>query len=535
MALPNTSASPFSEVVQALFSALRFTPTCGAVQCRCGGAVHQGGQVNALLTLLSHRYAAGTGGEQGGKSRTSALGWYCKYLDDRDYWQVCDVPYDCDRDGARHAHLEEGRCDPTLLYWLIGSEYNEVRKEFGYIAEDLRATLNPADVRVSAAIDPGFIEVYQKRGRLARPIVRIETKSARFPERIAGDAPHGIILCEAGQLSMDIYSRARRRTAPKAGWMFLIGTIERSQPWYPALCDAWSSGLGDRKSFVLPTYSNTFLYEGGRNDPEIVAMEMESSRDEFIERIEGRRVPPSGLVFGHAFSVDVHVRDVEYQPGTTLYIWVDPGYQRGHSAHAVEIAQAVPIGADGQGDVQLQIIDELHRYEITTEEAITWCEQQPWWAQSENKVLSIDPYYKDAHHAMGSVSEMWQRRTGLVTSQDNYRVPPNEADARLEAYLKVNPITNQPRLVIAPHCVGLLSEFGVVPSPHSPRGETLAYKRKLDRDNRPIGRSPESRYCDGIRAVESGIIDYEGYGKMPRKMFQRVTYRGRSRPGVRRR
>jgi hypothetical protein len=82
-----------------------------------------------------------------------------------------------------------------------------------------------------------------------------------------------------------------------ASAIFLAGTLEGSLGWYPSLITEWQYGQNDRQSFGLPSWTNVHLYPGGRNDPEILAMERDSSDDFFLERIAGRPVPPRGLVF----------------------------------------------------------------------------------------------------------------------------------------------------------------------------------------------------------------------------------------------
>jgi hypothetical protein len=69
---------------------------------------------------------------------------------------------------------------------------------------------------------------------------RIVTKSARSPERLAGEAPDGILLCEAAQCSYEVYLRLRGRVAEKRGWLWLSGTFEGSQNWYAEKLNQWS-------------------------------------------------------------------------------------------------------------------------------------------------------------------------------------------------------------------------------------------------------------------------------------------------------
>ena len=77
--------------------------------------------------------------------------------------------------------------------------------------------------------------------------------------------------------------------------MLLTGTMEGSLGWYPQLRQAWAHGVGDEIAFSLPSYTNTHLYPGGKDDPEIQRLKEMSSDDFYMERIEGIPMPPRGL------------------------------------------------------------------------------------------------------------------------------------------------------------------------------------------------------------------------------------------------
>ena len=210
------------------------------------------------------------------------------------------------------------------LYWLVAADYERTRAEFEYLSEDFAKLGVLAEV--SKRVDPGRIVLSDG--------TRIETKSAKDPRTLAMRAPNGIVGCEASQLDLETFYRLRGRCAPKGGWLFLGGTFESSLGWYPQTYTAWESGVGDEQSFSLPSYSNFHLYPGGRNDPEIRRLEAVASDDFFMERIEGKPVPPRGLVFNE-FRASIHASEVDYIPGEPVHIWIDPGYAGGYALEAV--------------------------------------------------------------------------------------------------------------------------------------------------------------------------------------------------------
>ena len=403
------------------------------------------------------RFILVAGGEQAGKSMVAA-----KYLLGR--------------------FLET---DGQGLFWLVAADYERTRAEFEYLVQDF-ATLGLLK-ESTKRVDPGRIVLADG--------TRIETKSAKDPRTLAMRAPNGIIGCEASQLDLETFHRLRGRCAPKKGWMFLAGTFEGSLGWYPQMYQSWQhSASVDEQAFSLPSYSNQYLYPGGRQDPEILALERASSDDFFLERIEGIPSPPQGLVFNE-LRADIHVRDVEYEPDIPVHIWIDPGYSE---AYACEIVQIV--------NDQVRVIDEIYERNLVTDEIIDIAQSRPWWRDAQFGVIDIAGYQ---HQAMAAPAEVWLERTGIYFDSQKIRI--NEGTERLKSFLKTDPVSKtEPMIVFNPKCEGILSEFGVKPNPFD--GQTRSYRWKMDRDGNIVGQTPEDRYNHGVKAVIYGLINRYGYG-----------------------
>ena len=375
--------------------------------------------------------------------------------------------------------------DEPGLYWLVAADYERTRAEFEYLVEDFASMglLKEASKRV----DPGRI--------ILADDTRIETKSAKDPRTLAMRAPNGIIGCEASQLDLETFHRLRGRCAPKRGWMFLGGTFEGSLGWYPQMYQAWQhSSNVEEQSFSLPSYSNQYLYPGGRQDPEILSLEKVSSDDFFMERIEGIPSPPKGMVFSE-IRPDLHVQDVEYEPDIPVHLWIDPCYAE---AYAVEVVQVV--------NDQIRVIDEIYERDLITDEIIEIAQSKVWWKDAKFGVIDIAG---TQHQAMAAPAEVWMEKTGIYF--DSQKIKISDGTERLKAFLKTDPIEQrEPRIVFNPKCEGILSEFGIQPNPFD--GQTRAYRWKMDRDGTIVGETPEDRYNHGIKAVTYGLINRYGYG-----------------------
>ncbi|MDA0232332.1 MAG: hypothetical protein O3C69_02470, partial [Chloroflexi bacterium] len=205
-------------------------------------------------------------------------------------------------------------------------------------------------VNFSSRIDPGEIRVPvpSADGRSVAGHFTIRTKSAFDPTSLGMESPVWIILCEAARVSQDVYHRLRsrcseaRRRFPEFGWLHMEGTFEGSLGWYPTLWTRWQSAAiqerEDARSFSLPSHSNTALFPGGFDDPQISALRRVLPEAKFMERHMGVPVPPSGRVHS-SFGAGLHVREVRYDPGQPVFIGIDPGYSGQPSPYAVEVCQ----------------------------------------------------------------------------------------------------------------------------------------------------------------------------------------------------
>ena len=389
------------------------------------------------------------------------------------------------------------RCTETEgagLYWLVGEDYAQTSKEYEMLLADLGELklLKNATSRV----DPGHIDLTDGS--------RIETRSANDPVKLTRDGPDGIVQCEAGQNTLETYHRLQGRVGRNRGWLFICGTLEAAsgQGWYPRLRTAWQHGTVDAQSFSMPTHSNTFKYPGGWDDAEIQRIIRDTNDDYVKQRLLAEVVPPRGLVFSE-FRPDLHIQYVEWAgEETPIYIWEDPGYGT-TSFHAVEFAQII--------DDQVQVFDEIYVRGLITKDVIDLARHRSWWKSP--KFLVSDPHYKDQHHSMPSVAEVWLSETGLVAGGE--RVHINPGNERLKDFLLPDRGTGRPRIVFSPRCQGILSEFGAIPHPFDgpDRGNICAYKWRLDDEGRVVGEVPEDEHNHGIKAVIYGLIWKFTYGR----------------------
>ena len=454
------------DVTQVLFERVGFVPT--PKQKVVLDAAYYGGT----------RFFVVAGGEQGGKSVTAS-----KFL----LQEFPDLP-------------------SPFLCWLVASDYEGTRAEFEYIKDDFETLGLVAPNGVTKRLDPGSIVLADGS--------RIETKSAKDPRTLRMRAPHIIIACEASTLDFQTYERMRGRVGSKKGKLFMSGTFEvGSVGWYPQLWTAWQTGFGDRQSFSLPSPENPHAWDAD----EIEAIKEDNSDAYFQERIMGVPVPPKGMVFQKNFTADIHIKDVQYQPGVPVHLWVDPGYAGAHAVEAVQIVQKGEF-------TQVQVFDEIYE-QMITKDILDIVRQKEWFQDVSHGVIDVAGWQ---HAAMTAPAEVWmaQPPDGIGLYMHSKKVQNvNDADERLKSYLKVDPVFGEPKTVFSSKCEGILSEFGVGGNPFN--GQTLVYQWQLDREGNIVGTKPDNKNNHGIKAVEYGLIWNYGYAHKGTRGVIPVKRRGR--------
>jgi hypothetical protein len=378
------------------------------------------------------------------------------------------------------------------LVYIVGPSYGAARKEIDYLYEWL------------LAIGATRKELYNRpaNGKVVLRTIEghtIETLSAEDgPKAVTGtgESPDLLAMVEAGKQSYDIYLACRGRIARSRGTLILSGTIEASERWYPELVTRWQSGsnIEQARSFILPTWSNTRLYPGGRHDPEILSLQATYPPDQFAERFGAVPVPPHSLVF-REFS---HVEHVANAPYWTHPVWakepvelaIDPGYA---GAYAV-------LALQWEGD-RVWVIDEVYSRFRVAEDVIDDCMARPWWGNVTGGVIDVAGR---AHVGLTKEEqthkEIWEKRGRLKNGQGislrSNRVKIAAGITRHRTFL-VNPFDGKPRLIHDPRCKDTLREYGL-------------YKYREIVDGKPVSEEPVDADNHAMKALAYWLYDRYG-------------------------
>jgi len=384
------------------------------------------------------------------------------------------------------------------LFWLVGAKYEMTRPEFDYVSQDV-AKLYPNGVKTRQVQihgpreGPCYINISNE--------ILIETKSADDPRTLAGKAPDGVVICEAGQVLWDTVERCLGRVLEKRGWVFAIGTFEESVGWYVDKWFEWQKdNVFNARSYSLPTWSNTALFPEGVNDPWIQRMRVELGDDKFQEKLGGVPHPPTSRVYarfepresGNVRAIELlKIENDDQVILSPVQLWIDPGF----ACYAVEAVQKAP---GEHGPIYRLFKDgELYAPGIGSEEAIGWVKSQEWSGAIERIVIDVA---SKQHHGGRPIANVWAEAFNGIAVDAHYIHKKAAID-------KVQSVIETRRLLVDPSRRGLIAEMGCGTNPIP--GQT--YFRWKQRGGGIITDLTEDDSDHACSAVNYGIIANESY------------------------
>lgn len=207
-------------------------------------------------------------------------------------------------------------------FWITGPEYSDSEKEFRVVWNDLKRLEVPFD-------HPGSYynaEASSMSISLWGGAFLIHAKSAKYPATLVGEGLSGVIMAEAAKMKPSVWRKYIRPTlADFVGWSLHTSTPEGKNHFY----DMWKRGQdpndSEWSSWRKPSWSNPFVFPLGKNDPEVLDMAKDMSKELADQEIAAKFNTFVGRVFKD-FDEEIHVTDVPYDSKLPLYGACDYGY-----------------------------------------------------------------------------------------------------------------------------------------------------------------------------------------------------------------
>jgi len=378
---------------------------------------------------------------------------------------------------------------------FVGQEFTQARKEWTYTADNLTALGMMGHSSV-----PRYGQWY------GRSIAGCEFLTISVNKGIqqltgTGEPFDVVVICEAGLHSYNTFLAARGRVAETRGVVILVGTLWDNVGWY---ADMFRMGQGPNalgvESFSLPSWSNRFLFPGGKDDPEIKAWRASiGDDDEAARRIDAMVIPNKARMYPQ-FTQPTHVVEwARFDPDADVYLWVDPGYYP--SRYAVIPVQ---FRQDSYGREVVCQIDEIWEHHKEHEDIIDMARSRPWW---DNVIQAVGGHETKQHQASKSTAEVWEEVSGLYFETYNAGLILDGA-RRVRQFLKPDPKLGA-RYYLSPLCTGTASEFE-------------KYSRKKDRAGNVVSDQPMDQDNDAMDAIRNGIVWKYGHVERTREKAKSI-------------
>jgi hypothetical protein len=210
------------------------------------------------------------------------------------------------------------------LGWIVGPQYSDTEKEFKIVYDDFRKIgIDKEAIKFQNNADNGSFHIKTSWG------FELLGKSAKHPESLVGEGLDFVLMVEAGRHKRATWGQYIRPTlSDKKGWAAFTGVPEGKSE-HSLLYALWGRGndphFPNWESWKLPSWSNTIIFPGGRQDSEILEAEADLTHDEFMRQYGAEFVDKVGAVM-QEWDDEIHLCDQDYNPDWPLYIAVDYGF-----------------------------------------------------------------------------------------------------------------------------------------------------------------------------------------------------------------
>ncbi len=204
-------------------------------------------------------------------------------------------------------------------YWIVGPNYVQGEKEFRILHNNLVIKLGlGAKIKKQYNVLQGNMRIEMPWGTV------IEVKSADRKDSLLGEGLHGVVMAEAARHDRDTWEQyVRPALADKKGWAIFPST-PRGYNWFQGL---WLLASVDEnyEAWRLPSWENPIAFPMGRDDPEIIEIERNTSPQFFKQEYAAEFTAFAGKIY-EDFNPNIHVKHIEYNPNNRSFWAFDYGW-----------------------------------------------------------------------------------------------------------------------------------------------------------------------------------------------------------------
>lgn len=221
------------------------------------------------------------------------------------------------------AFVRNWRGEP-MRGWIIGPNYTDAEKEFRVVYDTFKKLgIDQISSKFLKNTENGNMHIATNWG------FDLECRSAGHPESLVGEGLDFVLLAESGRHARKTFTEyVRPALSDKRGISMMTGVPEEASDinlLYWAFHRGQDPSKTQWQSWRMPSWTNTAVFPGGRNDPEIIEAADDLTEDEFRRQYGGEFILKRGRVMKE-WDDDVHVGTYTYKYDWPLYAAVDFGY-----------------------------------------------------------------------------------------------------------------------------------------------------------------------------------------------------------------
>jgi hypothetical protein len=385
------------------------------------------------------------------------------YFNETGYWPH-DAQWTIHRDRTRHKAVYNGRrwgktlmggkeAEVTAWFknflgdaqrgWIVGPNYDDGEKEFRVLYDSLKALgVESIAAKFLNNTENGNMHIALQTGW------DIQVRSAAHPESLVGEGLDFVLLVEAGRLTRTTFSQyIRPALSDKRGWSLATGVPEIATD-VSLLYWGWSRGQDSNRhswsSYRMPSWTNTIVFPGGREDEEILEAEEDLTEDEFRRQYGGEFVERVGRVMAE-WEDEIHLANIEFNPDLPLYAAIDYGYTNPFVWLWIQVDIWDNVYVIGEHYITLTDVTDIAKYTI---------KHHPYFPALA--AMYVDPAEPDDTYTLSSLLKKPARnntggelRTRLSLIRSGLKLRPADA-----------PITEQrPQILVDRSCTRLAWEM----------------------------------------------------------------------------
>lgn len=397
-----------------------------------------------------------------------------------------------------HDMLPEMMLKKPVMGWIVAPTYDLGEKEFRVFWAELVDKM-----RVPLDKSKTFNSIRTKDFRITTAWgSSIEVRSAEHPESLVGEGLDFVIMAEAAKLKLSHWEKYIRPTlSDKRGRAVFVSTPEGFNWFY----DLYQRGQADDPkykdwwSYKSPTWENTIVFPGGRDDAEMVEVEATLAPEVFAQEYGAEFTSFAGRIYSE-FDEGYHVlKNYKFNPDWHNYLAFDFGFRNPFVCLNIQV----------DAEENVYVWDEYYERNLSTPEHARRLKSMIQWR--------VDGGYYDpagADQSQAIIQHFRETKEYNNTKLNGFTMDPAPNDwragvDRVKEWLKLRPTTvgstMKPKLFISDECYQTIREFNT----YRVREQTEKMTETKDPKEEP--RKKDDHAMDALRYFIAGHFGLETF------------------------